>query len=47
MPDRAAYAIALLVILAVLADGALNDAAALTFLGRKGLGLIEWMAFWR
>lgn len=29
------------------ADYALNDGAALFFLARKFLGLIEWVAFWR
>lgn len=24
-----------------------NDAAALTFLARKFLGLVEWVVFWR
>ena len=47
MTDRVAFALALVVLLAVLADGALNDASALTFLGRKGLALLGWMAFWR
>ncbi len=24
-----------------------NDGAALTFLARKGIDLLQWMAFWR
>ncbi|MBM2576795.1 hypothetical protein JQC91_10820 [Jannaschia sp. Os4] len=47
MTDRVAFLVATCLILAVLADGALNDAGVLTFLGRKGLALLGWMAFWR
>ena len=47
MTDRVAFALAVTVGLAILADGAFNEADALTFLGRKGLSLLSWMAFWR
>jgi hypothetical protein len=45
--NRIALGIALLLGAAMLADYALNDGAALFFLARKFLDLIEWVAFWR
>lgn len=47
MTDRVASLLAALVVAAALADAALNDAGALTFLAREGLGLLRWLAFWR
>ncbi|WP_284162915.1 glyceraldehyde-3-phosphate dehydrogenase [Frigidibacter sp. SD6-1] len=47
MTNRLALALALLVILALLADRLLNQGAASFFLARKLLVFIDWIAFWR
>jgi hypothetical protein len=39
--------LSLALVAAIIADFALNGGAALTFLVRKFLDLIEWVAFWR
>ncbi len=47
MTDRIALVLAIMVTCAVIADIALNDTNAILFLAKKGMKLIEWMAFWR
>ena len=47
MTNRIALWLGLILIAGALADYALNDGAALFFLARKFLELIEWVAFWR
>ncbi|CTQ34221.1 hypothetical protein [Jannaschia rubra] len=47
MTNSVAALLAVLIVVLIGADWALNDADALTFLGRKLVELIEYMAFWR
>lgn len=47
MTNRLAIILFLLVVAALLADGALNEAAATLFLLKKFADMTEWLAFWR
>jgi hypothetical protein len=47
MTDRIALILAVIIVLLILVDIVLNDAAALTFLLRKLVDMIEYVAFWR
>jgi uncharacterized membrane protein YobD (UPF0266 family) len=47
MTDRIALILAVIIVLLILVDVVLNDAAALTFLLRKLVDMIEYVAFWR
>ncbi len=47
MTNAIALVLALLVAGALAADALYADGAAAIFLGRRALGLIEWLAFWR
>lgn len=47
MTDRIAFVLAGAVALAVVADLSLNGGSALLFVARKGLDLIDLVAFWR
>ncbi|WP_169052340.1 hypothetical protein [Tabrizicola sp. YIM 78059] len=47
MTNRIALWLGLVLLAGIGADLAFNDAAALVFLARKFLELIEWVAFWR
>lgn len=47
MTNSIAIVLALFIIGGIVADIVLNDSEALVFLGRKGLGLIDQIAFWR
>jgi hypothetical protein len=47
MTNTIALVLLILIAAAVGADLAANDGAALFFLTRKFLDLIEWVAFWR
>jgi uncharacterized membrane protein YobD (UPF0266 family) len=47
MTDRIALILAIIIVLLILVDVVLNDAAALTFLLRKLVDMIEYVAFWR
>ncbi len=47
MTNSIAIGIAILVIGALALDAYANDWAASMFVGRKGLALIEYLAFWR
>jgi uncharacterized membrane protein YobD (UPF0266 family) len=47
MTDRIALSLAVIIVLLILADVTLNGAAALTFLLRKLVDMIEYVAFWR
>ncbi len=47
MNNATAAALALLIVALLAADAVLNDAGALTFLGRRMIQLTEYMAFWR
>ena len=47
MTNRLAVWIGLILLAAAIADFALNGGSAVTFLVRKFLDLIEWVAFWR
>jgi uncharacterized membrane protein YobD (UPF0266 family) len=47
MTDRIAYILAAIIVLLILADVTLNAAAAMTFLLRKLVDMIEYVAFWR
>jgi hypothetical protein len=45
--NRLALILAILIIMAVAADLLLNHGAALLFLLRKFVDMVEWLAFWR
>ena len=45
--DRIALSLGLLIVVAIGADLALNDASAMLFLLMKFADMIEWLAFWR
>ena len=47
MTNTLATYIGLVLLAAIGADVFLNDAAALMFLTRKFLDLVEWVVFWR
>ena len=47
MTNTIALWIGLVLVAAIIADLALNGGSAVTFLVRKFLDLIEWVAFWR
>ena len=47
MTNRIAVWIGLVLLALGIADFALNGGSAITFLVRKFLDLIEWVAFWR
>jgi hypothetical protein len=47
LTDRIALWIGLILLAAIIADLALNGGAALNFLMRKFIDMIEWVAFWR
>ena len=47
MTNRIALALAILVVIALLADRILTGGAAAFFLARKFLTLLDWIAFWR
>lgn len=47
MTNRIALWLGLILAAGIGADFALNNGAALFFLARKFLDLIEWVAFWR
>lgn len=46
MTNTIALWLGLLIMAAIIADLALNSGAALEFLARKFLDLIEWVDFW-
>ena len=47
MTDRMYLVVAGLIVAAIVADAALNGGAALLFLVRKLIDLVEYLAFWR
>jgi hypothetical protein len=47
LTNRIALWLALIILAGILADATLNGGAALFFLARKFLDMIEWVAFWR
>ncbi len=47
MTDRIAVYLGLLIVVLILLDVTLNHSAAITFLLRKLVDLIEYLAFWR
>jgi hypothetical protein len=47
MTDRIALYLAVLILGLILLDVTLNDAAVMTFLLRKLVDMIEYVAFWR
>lgn len=47
MTNRIALTLGLIVVAAILADQVLNGGAATLFIGRKFVGLVEAVAFWR
>jgi hypothetical protein len=47
MTNRIAIALASLLLLALILDRALNQGAALLFMAKKFLVLIDWLEFWR
>ena len=47
MTDRIALSLGLIIIAAIGADLALNNARAMMFLLVKFTDMIEWVAFWR
>ncbi len=47
MSDRVALIVGILITGIVLYDVIFRDSAEIIFLARKGMGLIEWLAFWR
>jgi hypothetical protein len=47
MTNTIALFLGLLLVAAIGLDLLANDGAALTFLARKFLRLVEWVAFWR
>ena len=47
MTNLIAFWLIVLIVGAAAADLMLNDGAALYFIARKFLDLVEWVAFWR
>lgn len=47
MTNRIALALAVLTVLCLILDRALNQGAAFLFLARKFLDLVDWLEFWR
>lgn len=47
MTNRVALYLAVLIVALILLDVALNSAAVMTFLLRKLVDMIEYVAFWR
>lgn len=47
MSDRVALFVAFLFLFLIVLDLLANNGQAIFFLSKKGMGLIEWMAFWR
>jgi hypothetical protein len=47
MTNTIALYLGIVILIGVGLDLALNDGAALVFLARKLVGLVEWVAFWR
>lgn len=47
MNNATAATLAILIVVALLADLALNDAETLAFLGRRLIQFTEYLAFWR
>lgn len=47
MTNRIALGLGIVLAAAIALDLAANDGAALTFLARKFLRLVEWVTFWR
>ena len=47
MTNRIAIALALVVVAVFAVDAWALDGTLPVFLGRKGLEVLEWMAFWR
>jgi hypothetical protein len=47
MTNASALVLALVIAAALTWDGAMNDWAASLFIGRKGLELLGFLAFWR
>ena len=47
MTDRIALSLGLIILAAIAADLALNDARAMLFLLMKFADMVEWLAFWR
>ncbi len=47
MTNQIAIVLGLMILAAIGLDHYANDGAYLIFLAKKGLDLIEWMAFWR
>lgn len=47
MSNRTAFILGILIILAILLDVTLNASAAVTFLLRKLVDAIDYVAFWR
>ncbi len=47
MTNRLAAWLAILIVAAIAGDAVFNDGASGLFLARKGLNLIDWLAFWR
>ena len=47
MTNTIAVFLGLLILAAVGIDVMLNSGAASVFLGRRGIDLLQWLAFWR
>ncbi|MDO9638737.1 MAG: hypothetical protein Q7J44_09360 [Pseudotabrizicola sp.] len=47
MTDRIALSLGLIILAALVADIALNEASAIMFLLMKFADMVEWLAFWR
>jgi len=47
MSDRVALIVGILISCIVLYDVFFRDSQEILFLARKGMDVIEWMAFWR
>lgn len=47
MTNRVALILALLIGAGILADSVLTGGEGLTFLARKFIDLLDWVAFWR
>ena len=47
MSNRAAFILAVIIIVVIVMDVTLNASVALTFLLRKLVDLIDYVAFWR
>jgi hypothetical protein len=47
LTNRIALWIGLVLLVAIIADLSLNSGAALNFLARKFLHMIDWVVFWR